>query len=408
MVMAELPPTRELFDRYGAMVYRRCAAILRSDEAARDAVQEVFLRVIERRRQYRGESSPSTWLYAVATLHCLQQLRDQAGRIAKLAQLSEQPPDKSARSPEERLAVAKLLDGEPDDVRLMVYLHYVDGMTLTGNRSNTQLNDIEEVQVFKGPNSVLYGGSASGQGGMINVIRKKPSGLRANEIQYRLGRWGLQQVSGASTGSVFHMERLLYRVDASYAHSDGWRQAGAKRFTVGPKLTWLIGPRMSLSTTQTFTRDRFNMDAAIPFALLGREEFPFDRRLNPPGDFQLSRDWQNKVDFLWNITNRLTIKNTFFKRVNRDQYLNAETLTYVAASDQVTRGLLYFQHNRRPLQDITEITGDYTILGMRHRVMARYDFSDQYNFTNRTGPTPGSNTQSNMPLPAVPVPEWKS
>jgi RNA polymerase sigma-70 factor (ECF subfamily) len=130
MVMAELPPTRELFDRYGAMVYRRCAAILRSDEAARDAVQEVFLRVIERRRQYRGESSPSTWLYAVATLHCLQQLRDQAGRIAKLAQLSEQPPDKSARSPEERLAVAKLLDGEPDDVRLMVYLHYVDGMTM--------------------------------------------------------------------------------------------------------------------------------------------------------------------------------------------------------------------------------------------------------------------------------------
>ena len=283
---------------------------------------------------------------------------------------------------------------------------YVDGMTLTGNRSNTQLNDIEEVQVFKGPNSVLYGGSASGQGGMINVIRKKPSGLRANEIQYRLGRWGLQQVSGASTGSVFHMERLLYRVDASYAHSDGWRQAGAKRFTVGPKLTWLIGPRMSLSTTQTFTRDRFNMDAAIPFALLGREEFPFDRRLNPPGDFQLSRDWQNKVDFLWNITNRLTIKNTFFKRVNRDQYLNAETLTYVAASDQVTRGLLYFQHNRRPLQDITEITGDYTILGMRHRVMARYDFSDQYNFTNRTDNVAGGNLVRNLTSTPVPVPAF--
>jgi RNA polymerase sigma-70 factor, ECF subfamily len=128
--MAELPPTRELFERYGAMVYRRCAAILRSDDAARDAVQEVFLRVIERRRQYRGDASPATWLYAVATLHCLQQLRDQAGRIAKLAQLAEQPRDTPARSPEERLAIAKLLDGESDDVRLMVYLHYVDGMTL--------------------------------------------------------------------------------------------------------------------------------------------------------------------------------------------------------------------------------------------------------------------------------------
>lgn len=128
--MAELPPTRELFERYGPMVYRRCAAILRSDEAARDAVQEVFLRVIERRQQYRGDAAPTTWLYAVATLHCLQQLRDQAGRSAKLAQLAEQLPDTPARSPEERLAVAKLLDSESDDVRLMIYLHYVDGMTL--------------------------------------------------------------------------------------------------------------------------------------------------------------------------------------------------------------------------------------------------------------------------------------
>jgi RNA polymerase sigma-70 factor (ECF subfamily) len=110
--MAELPPTHELFERYGAMVYRRCAAILRSDEAARDAVQEVFLRVIERRRQFRGDSAPGTWLYAIATLHCLQQLRDHAGRSAKLAQLAEQPPDKPARSPEEHHAIAKLLDGE--------------------------------------------------------------------------------------------------------------------------------------------------------------------------------------------------------------------------------------------------------------------------------------------------------
>jgi RNA polymerase sigma-70 factor (ECF subfamily) len=128
--MAELPPTRALFERYGAMVYRRCLAILRSEEAARDAVQEVFLRVIERRRQFRGDAAPATWLYAIATLHCLQQLRDQTSRIAKLAQLAAHPPDKPIRSPEERHAIAKLLDGEADDVRLMVYLYYVDGMTL--------------------------------------------------------------------------------------------------------------------------------------------------------------------------------------------------------------------------------------------------------------------------------------
>ena len=283
---------------------------------------------------------------------------------------------------------------------------YVDGMTLTGNRSNTQLNDIEEVQVFKGPNSVLYGASVSGQGGMINVIRKKPSALRANEIQYRLGAWNDHQVAGASTGQVFNMQRLLYRVDIAYNDADGWRHAGANRFTAGPKLTWLIGPRMTLSTNQTLTRDRYKLDGGVPIALINRAGFPFDRRLNDPGDFQLSRDWQNKVDYVWSVTNRLTIKNTFFKRNNRDQYFNAESLAYVAASDMITRGLLYFQHNRRPLQDVTDLIGDYEIFGMRHRFLVRYDFSDQYRYTDRTAPTPGSNTQSNMPLPPISVPAF--
>jgi hypothetical protein len=83
------------------------------------------------------------------------------------------------------------------------------------------------------------------------------------EIQYRVGRWGLQQVSGATTGSVFNMERLLYRLDASYSHTDGWRQTGSNRFTIAPELTWLLAPNMRVTAIQTITRDRFTLDARV-------------------------------------------------------------------------------------------------------------------------------------------------
>jgi RNA polymerase sigma-70 factor (ECF subfamily) len=125
-----LPATHELFERYGAMVYRRCVAILAREDLARDAVQEVFLRVIERRQQFRGESSPSTWLYTVATLHCLQQLRNRAGHRVKLQQLADEPQVAGRGSLDDKLVLMRLLNDEPEDVRLMVYLHYVDGMTL--------------------------------------------------------------------------------------------------------------------------------------------------------------------------------------------------------------------------------------------------------------------------------------
>jgi iron complex outermembrane receptor protein len=280
---------------------------------------------------------------------------------------------------------------------------YVDGLRLTGNRMATQLNNVQEVQVLKGPNSILFGGAGAGQGGVINIIRKKPSAIRSQEIQYSAGRYGLQQVGGASTGRVFGLDRLLYRADVSYSHVDGWRQTGSNRFTGAPELTWLFGPNMSLTAIQTFTRDRFTLDAGIPAALLAIPNFPFDRKLNPKGDFDLSRDWQNEIDYRWTINGRLNFGATFFKRRNRDQYNDAETETYVAASNQVNRSILYFQHNRRPIQAITDLAGDYNFLRMRHRFLVRYEYSDQYNFSNRTGDAPNTSNSNALPLPPVPV-----
>jgi iron complex outermembrane receptor protein len=280
---------------------------------------------------------------------------------------------------------------------------YVDGMKLTGNRTYTQLNNVEEVQVLKGPNSILYGGAGAGQGGVINVIRRKPSGITSNEVRYRAGRFGLQEVGFGTTGKVFTLQRLLYRTDVAYSHSDGWRQTGYNRFSAQPALTWLIAPNMSLTTMQTFTRDRFTLDGGVPLAALAIPNFPLDRKLNPSQDFELSRDWQNEIDFRWNVTGRLTIGSTFFKRRNRDQYNDAETLTYLPATNEITRGILYFQHNRRPIQEITDAAGDYRFWGMRHRMFARYEYSDQYNYTNRTGNAPGTSNNALMPLPSVPV-----
>jgi RNA polymerase sigma-70 factor (ECF subfamily) len=129
MTAPALPPTRELFERYGAMVYRRCFQILKRPEDAADAVQEVFLRVHARRESYRGDASPSSWLYGAATLHCLQSLRNRLARDAKLAgfQLAETP----TISPlEDKLALLEIVARLPEDDGVMAHLRFVDGLTL--------------------------------------------------------------------------------------------------------------------------------------------------------------------------------------------------------------------------------------------------------------------------------------
>src|SRR5690349_15235211 len=59
----------ELYERYGYLVLRRCRTILGNNQDARDAAQEVFLRV--RRLNARPTQAGSTlaWLYTIA-LNC--------------------------------------------------------------------------------------------------------------------------------------------------------------------------------------------------------------------------------------------------------------------------------------------------------------------------------------------------
>jgi RNA polymerase sigma-70 factor, ECF subfamily len=121
----------ELFEAYGAMVFRRCRRLLGNDDSAHDAVQEVFLRTLDTRAGFRGDSSALTWLYAIATTHCLQQLRNSQLRAQKLAALAAEgaSASDSPRHDERLLWEAILAQLDPDVARIALFRH-VDGLTL--------------------------------------------------------------------------------------------------------------------------------------------------------------------------------------------------------------------------------------------------------------------------------------
>src|SRR5580658_3438862 len=246
---------------------------------------------------------------------------------------------------------------------------YIDGMTLAGNRPQTQLDNVEEIQVFKGPDGVLYGGAGASMGGMVNVIRKKPQATRTADLLYRGGSFGRNDVAGGTAGSVFGLDHLLYRIDGGYSHTDGWRDAGSNRLNGSPDLLWLINSRMRISINESVSRDHYDMDAGVPLALLDVPGFPLNRRLNPPDNFERNKAWQNNVVFSANLTNRLEFRNSFFHARTSDQYLDSETEAYVPSLNEVTRTDLYYKHYYRPKQDQTDIIGSYELFGMRHKFM---------------------------------------
>ncbi|MCD6063481.1 MAG: polymerase, sigma-24 subunit, subfamily [Flavipsychrobacter sp.] len=63
-----------LFERYGHQVFGVCVKYLHSSEAAKDAMQQVFIKLLEDLRKFEIQHFKS-WLYQVSKNHCLMQLR---------------------------------------------------------------------------------------------------------------------------------------------------------------------------------------------------------------------------------------------------------------------------------------------------------------------------------------------
>jgi len=64
----------ELFERYAARLYALAVAVLRDGPAAEDAVQQVFLRLLEARRGPEPGHFRA-WLYRIAHNETMQMLR---------------------------------------------------------------------------------------------------------------------------------------------------------------------------------------------------------------------------------------------------------------------------------------------------------------------------------------------
>ena len=117
-----------LYRAYGSVVHRRARALLGNEAEASDAVQDVFIRVLRSYREFRGQSSPMTWLYRITTNLCLNRLRDRRRRSELHLELAEEQPSVGRRM-ELTPDVRKLLAALPDDAAAAGVYYYLDGMT---------------------------------------------------------------------------------------------------------------------------------------------------------------------------------------------------------------------------------------------------------------------------------------
>lgn len=114
------------------MVLRRCRFMLRNDEAAMDAMQDVFVQLLRKQDQLEHRA-PSSLLYRIATNVCLNRIRktkrqpvDENDEILLAIAGTDDPEEKAVV----RTFLQDLFAGEQESTKTIAVLHYVDRLTL--------------------------------------------------------------------------------------------------------------------------------------------------------------------------------------------------------------------------------------------------------------------------------------
>ncbi len=122
----------EYYKKYGPMVLRRCRTLLKDEDSAMDAMQEVFVKLLQNEKRLKG-TYPSSLLFRIATNICLNMIRSEKNRLRTncdeiLLNIA------SHDDTENRIAIKDILDRifakEQISTNEIAIMHYVDEMTL--------------------------------------------------------------------------------------------------------------------------------------------------------------------------------------------------------------------------------------------------------------------------------------
>ncbi len=120
-----------LYRRYGPMVLRRCRALLRDEDRAMDAMQDVFVQVL-RHKDTLNARYPSSLLYRIATNTCLNLIRSARRRrdIANDDLLGALPgPGSTEEEALDRVLVEQLFEGERESTRRIAEMRTVENLS---------------------------------------------------------------------------------------------------------------------------------------------------------------------------------------------------------------------------------------------------------------------------------------
>jgi RNA polymerase sigma-70 factor (ECF subfamily) len=107
-----------LYRRYAGKVFAKCISMLADEGQARDATQDIFIKVLLNLAKFTEQSSFSTWVYSITYNYCIDMIR----KKKKMPLIFTEDVGK--------VSLEKVIDRLPPGDKAILMMKYIDDMQI--------------------------------------------------------------------------------------------------------------------------------------------------------------------------------------------------------------------------------------------------------------------------------------
>ncbi|MEZ9516413.1 TonB-dependent siderophore receptor [Vibrio splendidus] len=256
---------------------------------------------------------------------------------------------------------------------------YYDGLVLpflTGWNLQPQIDPIaiQQVEVFKGPTSVLYGSMPPG--GMVNMIAKAPQEDGSTKVGVSTGSRNLMEASIDTSGQLGDSD-FSYRLVALARKQDSQvDNAEEERYVIAPSLDWQVSDRTLINFNLYYQNDpSMGTNSAMPLEVLKASDpsvsmgdknwSTFEREVLMLG-YKINHQINDNWTFLQNARYSdasLYQENTYHRGTNFD-----------AATGSLIRNVYSTDEDSQSFVIDNQVSGRVEVAGLEHNLLFGLDY----------------------------------
>ena len=247
--------------------------------------------------------------------------------------------------------------------------------------------NLREIEVLKGPASMLYGRIQPG--GLVNLAPKRALEAPYFSVQQQFGSYDLYRTTIDATGPLLDDGTLLGRINLAYRGNHSFRDfENQDNLLVAPSLTWRPTEDFEFNLDIEYQHYTYWFDDGIPAVGNRPAQVPLSRYLddalytmkdNPSLQEKtlLAFDWTYRFADNWKLVNRFQFTDTY--------YYQHDTWFGDLSEDTglLTRGLWNTPLRRDTYATNLDVVGNFDTRFMHHDVLVGFDL---FRFNQKDGP----------------------